>query len=80
MTNEELTIELERAYRCIQGMHHAMRHVHADFPANGYHALTIGAAKRFVYEDHLDGSRYFEGKHVSVLYEALRLGANHDQA
>ena len=80
MTNEELTIELQRAYRCIQGMHNALRAVQADFPGNGYHAPTIGAAKRFVFEGALDGSNFFEGKHISILHEALRLDGGHFRA
>lgn len=66
-----LKLELERAYRCIQGMHHSMR-VKEEFPA-GYHALTIAAAKRYVFEGALDGSDYFIGKHNSVLQDALNL-------
>lgn len=71
MTNDELKTELERAYRCIQGMHNALIRG-SEFPMH-YHALTIAAAKRFVYEDALDGSEYFTGKPVDVLHAALRL-------
>lgn len=71
MTNEELTLELQRAYRCIQGMHNALT-TGADFH-EAYHAPTIAAAKRSVFEDALDGSDYFVGKPVEVLYTALRL-------
>lgn len=67
--------ELGRAYRCIQGLHNALTAMKADIPGNGYHALTIAAAKRFIFEGALDGSEYFEGKHVSVLHAALRLPA-----
>lgn len=73
LTNDQLIIELQRAYRCIQGMHNALtRGIECNF---GYHALTIGAAKRYVFEGELDGSTYFEGKQVSVLHDALKLGS-----
>ena len=64
--------ELGRAYRCIQGMHNAMQKDPASFP-EGYHAPPIGAAKRYVFEDALDGSDYFIGKPVDVLHAALAL-------
>ena len=64
--------ELGRAYRCVQGMHNALHNNPASF-AEGYHALTIGAAKRFVFENALDGSDYFIGKPVDVLHAALKL-------
>ncbi len=70
---EQLKIELGRAYRCIQGMHNAL--TNGGQFAEIYHLLTIGAAKRFVFENDLSGSQYFEGKHVSVLHEALCLPA-----
>ena len=75
MTETELKIELQRAYRCIQGMENAMAHsmpMGSSFP-HAYHALTIGAAKRYVFDGALDGSQYFEGKQASVLHAALRL-------
>ena len=79
MTNEQLIIELQRAYRCIQGMHHAIS-TGKPFEAEAYHAPTIAAAKRFVFEGALDGSDYFMGKPVEVLHAALSLptGAQHD--
>lgn len=65
--------EQERAYRCIQGMHNAMN---KGTPFDeGYHSLTLGAAKRFVFEGALDGSDYFVGKKVEVLHAALALPA-----
>lgn len=73
MTNEELTIELQRAYRCIQGMHNVLTKGQPMGVAEVYHSPTIAAAKRFVFEGVLDGSRYFEGKKVDVLHAALRL-------
>lgn len=73
MTNEELTIELQHAYRCIQGLNNALKELKKNTPS--HLALTVGAAKRYVYEDALDGSQYFVGKHVSVLHEALALGS-----
>lgn len=65
-------MELGRAYRCVQGMHHALSEG-AAFSSEAYHAPTIGAAKRFVFEGAIDGSEYFTGKHVSVLHAALAL-------
>lgn len=72
-------VELGRAYRCIQSMHNALNAAQLDFPASGYHAPIIGAAKRFIFEGELDGSDYFIGKSVEVLHAALRLPevANH---
>lgn len=74
-----LKAELGRAYRCIQGMHNALKAANVDFGSSGYHTPTIGAAKRFVWEGELDGSDYFIGKPVEVLHAALRLPevANH---
>ena len=69
-----LTIELERAYRCIVGFHSARRGLLllADTPL-AYHAPTIAAARRFVFEKSLEGSEYFIGKNVSELHRALSL-------
>ena len=64
--------EQGRAYRCIQGMHNALT-LGISFAAEAYHAPTIGAAKRFVFENALDGSDYFMGKPVDVLHAALKL-------
>lgn len=74
MTEEELKVELGRAYRCIQGMHNTMQAWEVNFPAMAYHSPTIAAAKRFVFEGALDGAEYFIGKPVSVMHEALALG------
>jgi len=63
--------ELGRTYRCIQGMYHSLT-TGKEFNL-GYHAPTVAAAKRFVFEGHLDGSEYFMGKSVDVLHAALRL-------
>ena len=65
--------ELGRSYRCIQALHNSLTAMQAEIPGNGYHALTIGAAKRYVFEGAMDGSEYFIGKSVSVLQEALKL-------
>lgn len=73
MTPEQLEIELCRAYRCIQAMHNAMQTLPVSSFPLAYHSLTIGAAKRFVYEGQLDGSEYFIGKPPEVLHEALTL-------
>jgi len=69
---ERLTNDLQRAYRCIQGMHNALTSG-KPFTAEAYHAPTIAAAKRFVWEGALDGVRYFTGKPVEVLHDALAL-------
>lgn len=69
---DQLRIELGRAYRCIQGMHKALNDNPASFP-EAYHAPTLGAAKRCVFEGALDGSEFFTGKPVEVLHAALRL-------
>jgi hypothetical protein len=69
----EVRTEQGRAYRCIQGLHNALTAMQADIPANGYHAPTIAAAKRFVFEGSLEGSEYFIGKPVDVLHAALAL-------
>ena len=71
LTKEQLEVELQRAYRCIQGLHTSF--LKGSSFSESYHALTLGAAKRFVYKGELDGSVYFEGKHVSVLHDALKL-------
>ena len=63
--------EQEHAYRCIQGMYHAL--TTETLFNQGYHAPTIGAAKRVVFEGALDGSEYFIGKPVDVLHAALAL-------
>jgi len=63
--------ELGRAYRCIQGMHNALNK--GSTFDDGYHSLTLGAAKRFVFEGAIDGSDYFVGKKVEVLHAALAL-------
>jgi hypothetical protein len=73
---ERLTRELERAYRCIVGFSTAHRKGELlDSTAFAYHSPTIGAARRFVIEDtdEIDGADYFDGKHVSVLHDALKL-------
>ena len=79
MNIDEAMKELQRAYRCIQWMHNAIS-TGNKFTDEAYHSPTIAAAKRFVFEGALDGSKYFKGKHVSVLHGALRLGriASHD--
>jgi len=71
MNEDQLKTELVRAYRCIQGMHHAINKG-GQFNET-YHAMTIAAAKRYVFEDDLSGSDYFIGKPVEVMHAALRL-------
>lgn len=74
MSKPELREELERAYRCICGFHTMMRKGELlDRTAFAYHSPTIGAARRFVIEGKLDGARYFEGKQIEVLHDALKL-------
>lgn len=70
---QQLRTELGRAYRCIQGMHNALTVMQAEMPGNGYHLPTVAAAKRFVFEDSLEGTDYFIGKPVEVLHGALAL-------
>lgn len=69
-----LTLELQRAYRCIVGFHTALRKdERLNRTSVAYHLPTIGAARRFVFQDSLEGADYFEGKHISILHEALAL-------
>ena len=72
MTKEELEAELQRAYRCISGFWTAYKN--GTLPTStviSYHSLTIAAASRFIKENALDGSNYFEGKNTEVLQDAL---------
>lgn len=75
MSEDELKTELERAYRCIQGMHKALVDAHIQTASMAYHAPTIGAAKRFVFLGALDGAEYFIGKDVGELHKAMALSA-----
>lgn len=68
---EQLENELARAYRAVVGYNTGK----LTDAARAYHALTVAAAKRFVFQDALDGTAYFEGKPVNVLHAALRLPA-----
>ena len=63
--------ELARAYRALVGFDSGK----LTAASRAYHAPTLAAAKRFVFEDALDGSEYFTGKPVDVLHAALRLPA-----
>jgi|HubBroStandDraft_4_1064222.scaffolds.fasta_scaffold00019_35 hypothetical protein len=73
---KRLTTELERAYRCIQGLYHAAGDgAHVPDNIKTYHCMTIGAAKRFVFDESLDGAEYFLGRQLDVLHAALRLPA-----
>jgi len=74
MSDIDLRKELERAYRCICGLHTSIRE--GKLPEDAilaYQSPVIGAARRFVIEGKLDGADYFEGKHVSVLHDAQKL-------
>lgn len=74
MADIDLRRELERAYRCITGLHTAARDGKLpEVDVLAYQSPVIGAARRFVIEGKLDGAEYFEGKHVSVLHDALKL-------
>lgn len=67
--------ELGRAYRAVQAFANA--EAKGEMLSGGtltYHVLAIAAAKRFVFEDALDGADYFEGKPIEVLHAALQLG------
>lgn len=67
------TKELEKAYRALRGLYHyATQNKLPPQHVLNYHAPTIAAAIRFVDEDALDGSEYFDGKSVDVLHQALR--------
>lgn len=66
--------ELERAYRCISGLYVSIQK--GRLPPDdvlAYQSPVIGAARRFVVEGQLDGSKYFDGKSVDVLHAALKL-------
>lgn len=78
MTDSEriafLEKELGRAYRAIRGFYSAAKNkTLPDDVVLSYHAPTIGAANRFVYEESLEGSEFFIGKSVDVLHEALKM-------
>lgn len=72
---KKLRKELERAYRCVKGFWTMTQRGEtiADKMTLTYHSPTIGAACRFVAEGSIAGSDYFEGKHISVLHDALKL-------
>lgn len=66
--------ELGRAYRALLGYSNAAAKGEApDSAMRAYHSPTVAAAKRFVYEEALDGTAYFDGKSVEVLHKALAL-------
>lgn len=75
LTAQQLREELERAYRCICGFSTAHRKGELlDDTAFAYHSPTIGAARRFIIGGNtLEGARYFEGKKIEVLRDALKL-------
>jgi hypothetical protein len=70
-TAKELRLEKElgRAYRALGGIYACV--VRSEPPPLAYHCMAIGAAIRFIDEESLDGSDYFEGKSVDVLHEVL---------
>lgn len=66
--------ELDRAYRALGG--YANAHDKGEQLSNAtraYHAATVGAAKRWMKEDAMDGADYFIGKPIDVLHKALAL-------
>lgn len=70
---ERLRDELGIAYRALGA--YALAHRRGTrLPAHAvaYHSLAEGAAARFKQNASLDGARYFLGKSVDVLHEALR--------
>ncbi len=72
LTNEELKDELRKAYRALRGIYGNVANGQSVNPAVvAYHSPTLGAAMRFVEEGALDGSKYFIGKPVEVLYKTL---------
>lgn len=71
---KHLETELGRAYRALHAFTLAAdRGESLDKVATTYHSMSIGAARRFVYEEKLDGSEYFIGKPLEVLRDALML-------
>lgn len=69
---ERLKKELGRAYRAVRGFYSVLSK--GQKPSDGmmaYHALTVGAAIRFVNEGSLDGSEYFVGKKLDVLQAVM---------
>lgn len=73
----KLEAELQRAYRCIQGLYNAVKSPEESSEAMlAYQSPTIAAAKRFVFEGVLDGSEYFINKPVEVLQTAMKLGTS----
>jgi hypothetical protein len=60
--------ELGRAYRALHGYAHGVNDA-----MRAYHAPTLAAAKRFIFDDALDGTAYFDGKPVEMLHAALAL-------
>ena len=69
---ERLKKELGRAYRAVRGFYSVLSRGQKPGDAMmAYHALTVGAAIRFVNEGSLDGSAYFVGKKVDVLQAVI---------
>lgn len=70
--NERLEKELGRAYRAVRGFYSVLsKGLKPSDAMMAYHALTVGAAVRFVNEGSLDGSEYFIGKKIDVLQTVL---------
>ena len=73
---DRLRDELGTAYRALSA--YALAHDRGtSLPETTviYHSLAVGAARRYGYDRSLDGARYFIGKDISVLHEALKLEA-----
>lgn len=72
MSDPDLKVELERAYRALRGLYGCAVNGRApDKTMLAYHSLAIGASLRFVNEGALDGTAYFIGKPASVLHDVL---------
>lgn len=64
--------ELGKAYRALHGFYNSSKKGELlGKAATSYHSPTIAAAKRFVDEDSLEGSQYFEGKSILVLQDYI---------
>lgn len=69
-----LNSELDKAWRCIVGLHNKMSDLDKLGAMGMYHSPTVAAARRHVYEGKSDGAEYFIGKPVDILHAALKLG------
>ncbi|MES2694176.1 MAG: hypothetical protein V4773_11940 [Verrucomicrobiota bacterium] len=73
MNEEQLKTELARAYRALRGIYGAV--AKGQRPGETmlfYHSPVLAAAIRFVDDEQMDGSSYFEGKPIKLLGDALK--------